>query len=52
MIGGEELLYGNGVTIIEWSEKIEELLPDSTIFVHINIMPNQERIITLEGVQV
>jgi tRNA threonylcarbamoyladenosine biosynthesis protein TsaE len=52
MIGGEELLYGNGVTIIEWSEKIEDLLPDSTIFVHISIMPNQERSITLEGVQV
>nr|WP_321307859.1 tRNA (adenosine(37)-N6)-threonylcarbamoyltransferase complex ATPase subunit type 1 TsaE [uncultured Sphaerochaeta sp.] len=51
MIGGEELLYGKGVTLIEWSEKIEELLPDSTIFVHIRIMPNQERIITLEGVQ-
>ncbi|WP_320123225.1 tRNA (adenosine(37)-N6)-threonylcarbamoyltransferase complex ATPase subunit type 1 TsaE [uncultured Sphaerochaeta sp.] len=51
MIGGEELLYGKGVTLIEWSEKVEELLPDSTIFVHIRIMPNQERIITLEGVQ-
>ena len=51
MIGGEELLYGKGVTLIEWSEKIEELLPDSTIFVHIRIMPNQERMITLEGVQ-
>ncbi len=52
MIGGEELLYGKGVTLIEWSEKVEELLPDSTIFVHIRIMPNQERSITLEGVQV
>lgn len=52
MIGGEELLYGEGVTLIEWSEKVEELLPDSTIFfVHIRIMPNQERNITLDGVQ-
>ncbi|MGE4454259.1 MAG: tRNA (adenosine(37)-N6)-threonylcarbamoyltransferase complex ATPase subunit type 1 TsaE [Sphaerochaeta sp.] len=51
MMGGEEFLYGQGVTLIEWSEKIEELLPDSTIFVHIRIMPNQDRSITLEGVQ-
>ncbi len=51
LMGGEEFLYGDGVTLIEWSEKIEELLPDSTIFVHIRIMPNQDRSITLEGVQ-
>lgn len=51
LFGGEEYLYGKGVTLIEWSEKIDELLPDSTIFIHIRIMPNQNRTITLEGVQ-
>ncbi len=50
MIGGEELLYGDGVTLVEWSEKIAELLPDTTIFVDIGIMPNQDRIITIEGI--
>ncbi len=50
MIGGEEFLYGQGVTLIEWSEKIAEMLPDSTIYVHINIMPNQDREITLRGI--
>ncbi|WP_320130715.1 tRNA (adenosine(37)-N6)-threonylcarbamoyltransferase complex ATPase subunit type 1 TsaE [uncultured Sphaerochaeta sp.] len=50
MIGGEEMLYGDGVTLIEWSEKIQEMLPDSTIYVDISIMPNQERVITIEGI--
>lgn len=52
MIGGEELLYSNGVTLIEWSEKIADMLPDSTLYVDIGIMPNQERTITLQGVDV
>ena len=52
MIGGEEFLYGDGVTLVEWSEKIAELLPDTTIFVDIRIMPNQDRVITIEGIAV
>ena len=36
-IGGEELLYQNGITLIEWSEKIDEILPSSTIYVSIEI---------------
>ncbi len=51
MIGGEEMLYGDGVTLIEWSEKIHEMLPDGTIFVDISIMPDSKRQITLEGVE-
>ncbi len=26
-VGFEEYVYGNGITIIEWSEKIQEILP-------------------------
>ncbi|HHT81425.1 MAG: tRNA (adenosine(37)-N6)-threonylcarbamoyltransferase complex ATPase subunit type 1 TsaE [Sphaerochaeta sp.] len=51
MIGGEEMLYGNGVTLIEWSEKIQDMLPDGTIFVHISIMPDNKREITIEGIE-
>ncbi|MCY1152265.1 MAG: tRNA (adenosine(37)-N6)-threonylcarbamoyltransferase complex ATPase subunit type 1 TsaE [Sphaerochaetaceae bacterium] len=47
MLGGEEMLYGNGVTLIEWSEKIEEMLPDNTIYIDINILDNLDREITL-----
>ena len=30
-IGGEEYLFGQGVCLIEWADKIEELLPPETI---------------------
>ncbi|HCU29821.1 MAG TPA: tRNA (adenosine(37)-N6)-threonylcarbamoyltransferase complex ATPase subunit type 1 TsaE [Sphaerochaeta sp.] len=52
MIGGEELLYSNGVAIVEWSEKIAEMLPDTTLFVDIDIMPNEDRVITLQGADI
>ncbi len=52
MIGGEEMLYGNGVTLIEWSEKIQDMLPDWTIFVDICIMEDNTREITIEGIDV
>lgn len=31
-IGTEEYLYGNGVCVIEWPEKIRTILPDRTIW--------------------
>lgn len=52
LIGAEEMLYGSGVALIEWSEKIQDMLPDSTWYVDIDIMPNQDRLITLEGASI
>ncbi len=49
-IGGEELLYGGGFVVIEWGEKIEELLPPSAIKVILEIGPSGERKIELKGV--
>lgn len=34
-LGAEEMLYGNGVCVIEWSEKIMEALPNRTIRIKI-----------------
>ena len=34
-IGIEEYLYGSGITLIEWAEMIEELLPPETIRIEI-----------------
>jgi len=51
-IGGEELLYQDGITLIEWSEKIDEILPSSTIYVSIEIENNGQRIITIEGLDI
>ncbi len=34
-IGYEDCFFGDGVTLVEWSEKIKELIPDSAISVTI-----------------
>ena len=48
-MGGEEFLYPDGVSLIEWSEKIGSMLPDDTIYVYITINPDQTRTIDVEG---
>ena len=48
-MGGEEFLYPDGITLIEWSEKIDSMLPDSTIFVEIKINDDLSRTITIKG---
>ena len=34
--GYEEYFYGNGVTLVEWADMIEELLPTDGVVVHID----------------
>ena len=50
MIGFEDLIYGDGLSIIEWSEKAEELLPDDCIHLYINIKDDGVREIDLKGI--
>ena len=42
-MGGEEFLYPDGISLIEWSEKIDSMLPDDTIYVSITINDDQSR---------
>lgn len=51
-MGGEEFLYPDGITLIEWSEKIEDMLPDSTIFVTVDILPDGSRDIDIKRKEV
>lgn len=48
-IGGEELLYQSGVTVIEWAEKISDLLPPATITISLEIASDLSRNIVVEG---
>ncbi len=48
-LGPDEMLYGNGVCIIEWSEKIRQCLPKKTIFLDIKPLENSSREITIEN---
>jgi len=51
MIGGEEMLYGKAVVLIEWSEKIQGMLPKNTVYIQLDIKDNQDRDITIEGLE-
>lgn len=42
-IGAEELLYGDGVTIIEWSENIPHSIPPTAFTVSLEILPDGKR---------
>jgi len=46
-IGGEELLFSDGITLIEWSERIEDLIPPEALVVQIEIRTGDERFITM-----
>lgn len=50
-VGFEEYIYGEGITLIEWADLIESILPDE--FLQVKIEKNQtenERIITFNSV--
>lgn len=48
MIGGEDMLYSNGVCLIEWSEVIEDMLPPNTVFIQITVNSDQSRTVEIK----
>ena len=50
-MGGEDFRYSDGVALIEWSEKIEDMLPDDTIFINITINEDLTRSIEIKGME-
>ena len=46
-IGGEEIVFGNGVSLIEWSERIPAFVPPRAIKVEIEIKGDDKRSIRL-----
>jgi len=51
-IGGSELICGGGISIIEWSGRIEESLPENTITINIEITGPLSRLIKIKGMEV
>ncbi len=44
-LGFEEYVYGDGVTVVEWPERVESLLPEDTIWITItHVSPSERRI--------
>ena len=48
-LGIDDMLYGDGVCLIEWSEKIMSELPKKTITVRLNAQQDNSRIIEIEN---
>lgn len=48
-LGSEEMMYGDGVCAIEWSEKIESALPKDAIIINIEILTPETRKITIHN---
>jgi tRNA threonylcarbamoyladenosine biosynthesis protein TsaE len=42
-LGGDEILYGGGISVIEWSEYIPGSIPPSAITVDLEILPEGKR---------
>lgn len=41
-MGVEDLLYGDDLCLMEWPKKVEELLPDETIWLYLSIQEHGE----------
>lgn len=48
-LGSEEMLYGEGICVIEWSEKIESALPKDAIIIEIEIHTPETRKIIINN---
>jgi len=45
-IGTEDYFYSGAMCFIEWPEKIQELLPENTVFINIKEQPDGSRILS------
>jgi tRNA threonylcarbamoyladenosine biosynthesis protein TsaE len=48
-LGIEEMLHGDGITVIEWADKLRPLLPADTLTVTISGLGDEPRRIVIEG---
>ncbi len=48
-LGYEEYFYGDGVTLIEWAERITGFLPDEHLALHLHVESDQTRCIQLRA---
>jgi len=50
-LGYEEYFCGKGIVVIEWAEKIIQILPDNTFFVSFEYIDENKRKIVIEGLK-
>jgi tRNA threonylcarbamoyladenosine biosynthesis protein TsaE len=49
LLGADEMIYGKGICLIEWYERVINLLPRDMIHIKITINEDQSRTIAIEG---
>ena len=49
-LGYEEYFYGRGICLIEWPERVDELLPDHLVKVEISIVDENRRVFNFSKV--
>jgi len=49
--GGREIINSNGISLVEWSGRIQDSLPDNAITVIINITGQSSRLIKIYGLE-
>ena len=49
-IGFDEYLYAGNLCLIEWPEKVEELLPEDCLIVRIEPQSDDSRVLTIENI--
>ena len=47
-LGYEEYFYGNGITVIEWAEKIKKFLPEERVEINLKILSEKKRGISVK----
>ena len=48
-IGYEEYFYGEAITVVEWADMIEEILPEDTIKIYIEMGESEGRSYKIQG---
>ena len=48
-MGYEEYFYGDGVTVVEWAEKIKDILPNECLYVYLRYLDENKREIKFSG---
>lgn len=48
-LGSDEMLYGKGISIIEWSEKVQSEIPDNAITISLSTNDDNSRTITISN---
>jgi tRNA threonylcarbamoyladenosine biosynthesis protein TsaE len=49
-MGYEEYFYSGRLCLVEWPEKVEELIPDDALRLTIGIAPDNSRVITVNDI--